>query len=154
MKGWIISVVCVIVLGVLLEIVLPKGKISKYVKGTFSLVVILVIVSPLPKLFGKEWNLNFEAAWAKANGGFVSETKDARMNEKEIEIENYLLLYGFDCEVSLTGGKGILDFDTAEVVDYGKSEDAENVIKLVSTRLNIAKNKIKFILKPPRESGE
>lgn len=151
MKGWIISVVCVIILGVLMEIVLPKGKIAKYVKGIFSLVVILVIVSPLPKLFGKEWNLDFSTAWAKANRDFVAETKDTRMREKEAEIENYLLLYGYDCEVSLVGGKGIMDFDSVEVADYGKSEDAENVINLVSARLKVEKDKIKFLLRSPRE---
>ena len=43
MGAWIMSVVGVICLGVLLEIVLPSGKTTKYVRGTFSLLVVFVI---------------------------------------------------------------------------------------------------------------
>ena len=43
MGAWIMSVVGVICLGVLLEIVLPSGKTTKYVRGTFSLLVVYVI---------------------------------------------------------------------------------------------------------------
>ncbi len=49
------SIVGVICLGVLLEIVLPDGKMTKYIRGVFSLIVIIVIVSPLPSLVNKEW---------------------------------------------------------------------------------------------------
>ena len=99
MKAWIISIVCVIVLGVLLEIVLPKGKMAKYVKGTFALVVIFVIVSPLPKLLKKEWNFDFSSAWASANNTFLQETERDRTQEQEDEVETYLAFYGYDSDV-------------------------------------------------------
>lgn len=60
MANWILSIVGIICLGILIEIVLPQGKTTKYIKGVFSLVVILVIVSPLPKLIGKEYEINFD----------------------------------------------------------------------------------------------
>lgn len=53
MGAWIISITGVICLGILLDIVLPDGKTTKYIRGAFSLIVILVIVSPLPSLLKK-----------------------------------------------------------------------------------------------------
>ena len=151
MQGWIISIVCVNVLGVLLEIVLPNGKIAKYVKGVFSLLVIFVIVSPLPKLLRSEWKFDFSSAWASVNEGFVKETKDERTREKEEETKTYLALYGFDCEVSIELGAdyGISEI---EVIDFGKSGDVTEIIDLVANHLNVEKNKVKFILKEKREA--
>lgn len=148
MKGWIIAIVCTIVLGVLLEIVLPKGKMAKYVKGVFSLVVILVIVSPLPKLFGSDWKFDFSSAWANVNNTFVDETKDDRLDEQASELESYLALYGYDCEIKLTTGEKLFEIGECEVTSFGKSEDAEAIIDLVANKLGIDRKNVRFILKP------
>ena len=47
---WLLSVVGVVILGVLIDVVLPEGNINKYIKAVFAFVIILVIVSPLTKL--------------------------------------------------------------------------------------------------------
>ncbi len=50
MSGWLIDIVGVVSLGVLIEVLLPEGENSKYIRGIFSIIVIFVIISPLPKL--------------------------------------------------------------------------------------------------------
>ena len=50
MSGWLIGIVGVVSLGVLIEVLLPEGENSKYIRGIFSIIVIFVIISPLPKL--------------------------------------------------------------------------------------------------------
>ena len=45
-----ISIVGVVSLGVLIEIILPDGENTKYIRGIFSIIVIFVIISPLPKM--------------------------------------------------------------------------------------------------------
>lgn len=50
MSAWLISIVGVVSLGVLIEIVLPDGDNTKYIRGIFSIIVIFVIISPLPKM--------------------------------------------------------------------------------------------------------
>ena len=50
MSGWLLGIVGVVSLGVLIEILLPEGENSKYIRGIFSIIVIFVIISPLPKL--------------------------------------------------------------------------------------------------------
>ena len=57
-SGWIMAVVGSCVLGVLVDLVLPNGQTKKYIKGVFAFFVVLVIISPLPNLLGKEFKLN------------------------------------------------------------------------------------------------
>jgi len=47
---YLLSIVGVVVISVVLELVIPSGQISKYIKSIMSLVIIFVIASPLPKL--------------------------------------------------------------------------------------------------------
>ncbi len=47
-----------ILLSVLSEFVLPEGQINKYTKVIFSFCILLVIIMPLPKLFGKDFDLS------------------------------------------------------------------------------------------------
>ena len=65
MSAWIMSVVGVICLGVLLEIVLPSGKSTKYVKGAFSLLVVFAIASIIPTIAKAEWTLNIDDMFSK-----------------------------------------------------------------------------------------
>lgn len=57
-SAWLLSITCMILLSVLAEFVLPEGQINKYTKVIFSFVMLLVIIMPLPKLFGKDFNLS------------------------------------------------------------------------------------------------
>ncbi len=57
-SSWLLSIVGVILLSVLSEFVLPEGQMNKYIKGIFSFVILLVIIMPLPKILGKDFNLS------------------------------------------------------------------------------------------------
>ena len=57
-SSWLLSIACVVILSVLAEFVLPEGQINKYTKVIFSFVIMLVIIMPLPKLFGKDINFS------------------------------------------------------------------------------------------------
>lgn len=152
MKAWIISIVCVIVLGVLLEIVLPKGKIAKYVKGTFALVVIFVIVSPLPKLLKKEWKFDFSSAWASANNTFLQETENERTHEQEEDVENYVALFGYDCEVEISK-KSDFEIEEVYVTNYGNFACVNEIGELVANKLNVKKDVIKIVQKGERDKS-
>ncbi len=102
MSAWIMSIVGIICLGLLVEIVLPKGKVAKYVKGAFSLVVVAVIVAPLPSVFGNEWKIDFDLSRFQVDSTFVDSTI-SRWNKKSTdEIEKYLYECGYDAQVSIS----------------------------------------------------
>ncbi|MDR3293016.1 MAG: stage III sporulation protein AF [Clostridiales bacterium] len=58
MLSWIISIAGVIVLTVLLDIIMPDGQTNKYIKGIFSIIVILVIVTPLTGVLRGDFNFD------------------------------------------------------------------------------------------------
>ena len=48
--AWILSILGIVVIGAVIDLVLPSGRMNKYVKSIFSAVTILVIILPLPNL--------------------------------------------------------------------------------------------------------
>ncbi|MBP3619369.1 MAG: stage III sporulation protein AF [Clostridia bacterium] len=57
-SSWLLSIAGIIILSVLAEFVLPEGQINKYIKVIFSFIILLVIIMPLPKLFGKNFDIS------------------------------------------------------------------------------------------------
>lgn len=53
MSSYILKIVGVVVITVLIDILMPSGKMEKMVKTAMSLIVILVIVSPIPNFIKK-----------------------------------------------------------------------------------------------------
>ena len=150
MKGWIVSIVCVVILGILLEIVLPKGKMAKYIKGTFSLLVIFVIVSPLPKLLKQEFKFDFSTSWANVNSVAIEETENARDKEREDDLRSYLALWNYDCDVHIESKNVGLEIESVEIEIYGESRDFGEIFELVGARLGIEKSQVKLILRKER----
>lgn len=50
---WVVTVAGMAVLMNVCEILMPEGEMNKYVKGILSIICMIVIVSPLPKLFDR-----------------------------------------------------------------------------------------------------
>lgn len=55
---WLLSIAGVVILSVLAEFVLPEGQMNKYTKVIFSFVILLVIIMPLPKILGKDFDIS------------------------------------------------------------------------------------------------
>ena len=55
---YLLSIVGVAILGVIVDLILPSGTVSKYIKGVFALILIFVIISPIPKLINQNWSFN------------------------------------------------------------------------------------------------
>lgn len=47
MKDWILSIGAVIFLTVIAGYIIPEGKLGKYVKGVFSILILFVIIKPV-----------------------------------------------------------------------------------------------------------
>ena len=57
-SAWILSIAGVISLSVIVELMLPEGQLNKYIRSIFSFIVVLVIIAPLPRLVGKNFNFS------------------------------------------------------------------------------------------------
>ena len=94
---WVLSVAGISIIGVLIELILPIGKTKKYVKGVFAFIVVLVIITPLPKLFGGEYRVEdiFEEDAIIIQEDFIYEINRDRLEKIEAMIESDLLEKGY-----------------------------------------------------------
>lgn len=133
MSGWILSVVGIVLLSVLLDILLPKGQTSKYIKGIFSIVTIYVIISPLPSLIkGADFEglFGFEQTIA-ADGEFVDSIYEADFAERERKTEEILKLNGYSgAEVDIvakSGEKNEIDYVNVDISKLSINENTLNI---------------------------
>lgn len=86
MGGWMIAIAGVVMLGVLIEIIMPEGESKKYIGGVFALIVVLVIVSPLPKLLGSKSGV-FSSWGQKEDQIGISQPWVQSVNERKLESD-------------------------------------------------------------------
>lgn len=48
MSEYILKVVGVVFISIMVDLIIPSGKMEKYVKGVMALVIVFVIISPIP----------------------------------------------------------------------------------------------------------
>ena len=50
LTAWILSILGVVVVGAVIDLVLPSGRMNKYIKSVFASVTVLIVLLPLPNL--------------------------------------------------------------------------------------------------------
>lgn len=116
LTAWMTAIAGVIALGILLEILLPEGQTAKYVKGAFSLLVVFVIVSPLPSVFGalKEWQPAYSDI--APDYGFLEDAAGMFAQASEERLHEVLTEEGYENEVHVViNGSSLSDFDEINI---------------------------------------
>ena len=83
MKNWIITIIGVILLNLIVEIILSESNLSSFIKKIFSIISVLLIISPITKLLNFN-NINFY------NIVFDNSYLDYSFGNYDVYIENYL----------------------------------------------------------------
>ncbi len=98
MSGWLIGIVGVVSLGVLIEVLLPEGENSKYIRGIFSIIVIFVIISPLPKLAKGDYIKGFVTQKEEINidESYYESVKDDMQNRIKDNLSEKLEKAGYN----------------------------------------------------------
>lgn len=141
MGAWVLSIAGVICLGILLEIVLPEGKTAKYVKGAFSLLVVIAIVAPLPKLIKSDFDINVDAdipSWSQS-GDYTA----AYYSAFEERVQNALLSEGCKSKVKIETSSGVIV--RVEVTVYDLILDGKDIVRISAKTLGISQNKVNVL---------
>lgn len=152
------SITGVVALGVLLDVLLPKGQTSKYIKGIFSLIVIYVIIRPLPSLLRRAEDLDellFSdyTASMEVDETFLQSIEYMEASAEE-RVEAKLKANGFSGAtvkiVYADGRRGKIDYinvDFSDTVINGSLSGIEisEIKELVSDELNVKKEEVRII---------
>ena len=131
MKAYILGIAGAVLLSAVVSIILPEGKMGKFVKGGLKLVVLLVLVSPFVSFFSDGKYRFSDNGSISADGEYLETCGSlmARADEREI----YSLLkekYGVEGEVAvLYSTDGILSRKkiSVNVLDFGIYGEDEHI---------------------------
>ena len=158
MSEYLISIIGVVVLGVLVDLVLPSGQMNRFVKSMFGIFTILIIISPVPKLIKSNFDFSslfYNQASIEIDKDFLEVTnkKIVEQLEKSViascENSGY---FNVECEIEsilvenkLVIEKVIINLDklviSQNVVHINKYTEIEQAVQRV---VNIEKERIVF----------
>lgn len=87
---WVLSIVGIIILSILVDLILPSGSMSKFIKSIFGYLIIVVILSPVFSFFsGKNFSINdiFSSNSVEIQDGFVAGVNRQFLDSVEDAIE-------------------------------------------------------------------
>lgn len=108
--SWLLSIAGVTVLSVLVDVILPNGQTNKYIKGIFAFCMILVIISPIPKLLDKDFDFDkiIIAEDIAIDEEFIYQNNRDKLNLIKSQIESELQEVGLN-DVYITVNGDIFD---------------------------------------------
>ena len=87
---WVLSIVGIIVLSMLVDLLLPSGSMSKFIKSIFGYLIIVVILSPVFSFFTqKNFSINdiFSSSNVQIQDSFVANVNRQFLDSVEKSIE-------------------------------------------------------------------
>ncbi len=106
MTGYILSILGIVVAGMFIDIIIPSGTISKYIKGIYSIFVVAIIISPVVKFLNKNHDFTIKYHQYEININLLDYIHSSRATSLENNLEKVLANEG------LTNIDIILNFST------------------------------------------
>ena len=94
-SSWIISIIVAVIINLLIEILMPDGKLSKTIKSILAILIIVIIVSPLKSVDLSKLNITNLFGKIEINRQFVEEREKEKVASIESQIENNLTVNGY-----------------------------------------------------------
>ena len=97
MSGYLLTLLGVIILGVLVDVILPSGSTSKYISGIFAIFVMFVMISPVLTWIKSDYKLSdyFTSADIELNETLLYNINDNKFNALEKDISQQLSNNGY-----------------------------------------------------------
>ena len=92
-SSWLFSIIGIVVIGSLVDVILPEGSISKYIKGIYSIIIVFVIINPLIQLVGNK--INFSTNYNNLiDENFINQVSADKINYLEKNLTTQFNLAG------------------------------------------------------------
>lgn len=133
-SSWILGIAGIVLVGVLVEVLLPQGKLNKLLKSIVAVATILVIVSPLKNIDPNTLDFSKLFDPIKIDNNFVEERQKGMIISLQEEIEKNLNSNGYsNVKVKIDG---VVSAEKCEIKNV--FVDLENLV-LLDEKLNIDK---------------
>lgn len=144
MSGYILSILGIVIVGVLVDIVVPSGTINKYIKSIYAIFVLAVILSPVIKFLSNTHDINVNITGYEINEDLMNYINTNKIKSLETNIENKLKDEGFDgidikINYSIESNELMINSCTVNMQNLVMSSDKQHI------------NKYEFIIEVVRE---
>lgn len=156
MKNWIISLGTIIILSSLISIILPEGKLNKFIKSYFSLIVMIIMIQPIATI--KNVNFSFESFFNEnkielqydyldyvTNIRIDNYVNDCKKIAKEKGVDDLIveIEYNVDENNKILFDKILLNFKNSVIIsDKAHIDIIEEVKTLICKYLEVEQNKV------------
>lgn len=98
MSSYLLSLLGVILLGVLVDAILPSGNISKYISGIFAIVVMFVIISPIITFIKSDHKVSdyLSTIELQLDNKLLYNINNSKLNALEKQIQEELKSKGYE----------------------------------------------------------
>ena len=86
MSGYILSILGIVVIGVVVDVIIPTGTISKFIKSIYGIFVVLIIVSPIINIFKNLSNYEFTYNDYEISENLFTYISNLKVNAMQEEI--------------------------------------------------------------------
>ncbi|MBQ8426622.1 MAG: hypothetical protein IJX16_02545 [Clostridia bacterium] len=98
MKEWIFSIGATVLLVSIITLILPDGKIGKFIKSIFSILILMVTIKPLISI--DKSNINYESIFdvvdIKVQENYINYTFEERKKSYEYSCQEILIDLGIE----------------------------------------------------------
>ena len=96
-KGYILTLLGVAILSVLIDVIMPSGKMQKFVKSMFSILILTAIIMPIISLINSDFNLtsSYKNEIIKVDTDFLDATNKKIYKQIETSIETEIKNIGY-----------------------------------------------------------
>ena len=144
MSGYILSILGIVIVGVLVDIVVPSGTINKYIKSIYAIFVLAVILSPVIKFLSNTHDINVNITGYEINEDLMNYINTNKIKSIETNIENKLKDEGFDgIDIKIN-----YSIESNELMINSCTVNMQNLV-ITSDKQHI--NKYEFIIEVVRE---
>ena len=155
MKGYILSILGIVIAGIFIDIIVPDGTINKYIKSIFSIFVVAVLISPLIKFLSNKdiYTLHYDDY--QINEKLIGYINNQTIKSIENKIKNTLEQEGFsgidiNLNYSTNNNEIIINFCEINLKNLSITSDKQNINKyefisgVVKENTNLAEEVILF----------
>ncbi len=154
LKNWSLNIVTIVLFIVLLEMLLPSGKMKKMINLVSGLILVIVLINPVLGLLEKGVDLK---TYQMANSNFIDKTEimvnsDVLKEEQTRQITNVYrnkIIDQLECMIKEV--KGVFDVEADVIINEDYSSENFGEVKKVYIALKLGSNDENEGVKPVKK---
>ena len=158
MTAYLLSIIGVVMLGVLVDIVVPNGQMNKYIKSMFGIFTVMAIILPIPKIINSNYdfsNFFYDKVSIEIDQDFLQATNKKIVKVLQTNVEKSIEKAGFlnvSCEIESNLEDNVLNIkkvtlNLKNMVISGQMSHINKyteIVQAVQQVVNVSKEQIVF----------